>query len=239
MLRGPRTGLLGRARRRREEGETRRATEEVQGVWPVLLALVTAKGPLVPLLALVLVAGLIGGTDGFTHHAGEETASLPEGLSRSRFLLVLRSEQEERGSQLDASITRDFEQMEQAYIAAVAEAELARQGAEGGAPVYASRGGVSLLWADRDNDVVAIVCGASYIWPCDWATATVMCESGGDPYAHGHEWYQGHYWHFLGLFQIAVPDHIGNDWLYDLALNTVEAHLKYVSGGTGHWPNCG
>src|SRR3990167_660665 len=84
----------------------------------------------------------------------------------------------------------------------------------------------------------SLVCNAPFTWDCGWALATIDCESSGSPVADGHEWYQGHYWHFIGLWQIAVPEHEGYEWLYDPYLNTVEAHLKYVSGGTGHWPNC-
>ena len=83
-----------------------------------------------------------------------------------------------------------------------------------------------------------LVCNAPFTWDCGWALATIECESSGSPLADGHEWYQGQYWHFVGLWQIAVPIHEGNEWLYDPYLNTVEAHLKYVNGGTGHWPNC-
>ncbi len=66
----------------------------------------------------------------------------------------------------------------------------------------------------------------------------IACESGGDPNAHGHEWVRGHYWHFVGLFQIAVPDHDGYDWLYDPEANTIEGHLKFVASGGAPWPNC-
>ena len=95
------------------------------------------------------------------------------------------------------------------------------------------------VWMSSDaRGVQATIC--AYSWPCDWAVAVIGCETGGtyDAYSHGHEEYQGHYWHFLGWWQIAVPNHTGNNWLYDPVLNTVEAHIKYVSGGIGHWPNC-
>ena len=88
---------------------------------------------------------------------------------------------------------------------------------------------------------LAVACRPEFSWPCDWAVATVRCETGGtfDPYAHGHEEYRGVYYHFLGPWQIAVTTHEGNDWLYDMYANTVEAHLKYAASGTAPWPVCG
>ena len=103
--------------------------------------------------------------------------------------------------------------------------------------------------AARDSEVlrgseaafVAVACRPEFSWPCEWATATVRCETGGtfDPYAHGHEWYRGVYYHFLGPWQIAVTMHEENEWLYDPYQNTIEAHLKYGTQGVTAWPNCG
>jgi len=85
----------------------------------------------------------------------------------------------------------------------------------------------------------AVACRSEFSWDCSWAIATVLCESGFAPRAHGHEWYRGVYYHFLGWWQIAVTTHEGNDWLYDMYANTVEAHLKYAASGTAPWPVCG
>ena len=92
----------------------------------------------------------------------------------------------------------------------------------------------------------AIICAPSLPWPCEWATATVECESEFNPRAVGSEWYDSdgdtilELWYFYGLWQIAsrTPPGEGMDWLFDPYLNTIEAHIKYVDGGTGDWPNC-
>jgi len=90
-----------------------------------------------------------------------------------------------------------------------------------------------------DADIRALICSPEFTWDCGWAVSTVRCESRFDPMADGHEWYEGHLWHFVGLWQIAIPDHHGGyEWLTDSRLNTIEAHLKYTTQGVGAWPNC-
>lgn len=86
----------------------------------------------------------------------------------------------------------------------------------------------------------SLVCTEEFTWDCTWALATIWCESDGNANAVGSEWYRGHLWYFYGLWQIAHPDPPGpgNAWLLEPYANTVEAHLKYVSGGGSHWPNC-
>ena len=100
---------------------------------------------------------------------------------------------------------------------------------------------------DWDEGVLsALLCQPQYSWPCDWAIGVVYgnvaCpwgESHGDPWAHGHGWYEGRLLHFIGLWQIAVETHEGNEWLYDPTLNTREANIKYVASGRAPWPVCG
>ena len=86
-----------------------------------------------------------------------------------------------------------------------------------------------------------LVCGEPFTWDCSWALSVIACESTNDPTAVGAEFYDGRWWYFYGLFQIAHPDPPGpsTDWLLDPWLNTVEAHIKYVEQGPGAWPNCG
>lgn len=90
----------------------------------------------------------------------------------------------------------------------------------------------------------ALVCTNPFVaWPCDWALATISCESSSDPNAWATELVDTdgdgirERWYFHGLWQIAsrLPDAgpLANPYL-----NTVEANLKYANGGTAHWPGC-
>jgi len=71
-----------------------------------------------------------------------------------------------------------------------------------------------------------LVC--SYDWDCTWATAVMMCESGGNPDAYNPQGY-------VGLFQIW--EGFGAN-LRDPATNIAAAYSLYQSGGPGNWPNC-
>ncbi len=104
--------------------------------------------------------------------------------------------------------------------------------------------------SNRSEDWVReLVCSDEWTWDCGWALRTIFggavgCPNGesfGSATAVGSGWYMGQQWWFYGLWQIAVPVPPGNgyDWLFDPYLNTVEAHLKYLSGGKSHWPVCG
>ena len=106
--------------------------------------------------------------------------------------------------------------------------------------------------SNRSEDWVReLVCSGSWVWDCEWALRTIYggavgCstgESSGDTSAVGTGFYMGQQWWFYGLWQIAVPvdPAVSNEyhWLFDPYLNTVEANLKYLNGGKGHWPICG
>ena len=94
--------------------------------------------------------------------------------------------------------------------------------------------------------VGAIICAEGTPWPCDWALATVQCESGGNPTAWATEivevfidgawvWVQ---YYFHGWFQIAStsPD---PGPLADPVYNTERAVWKYINEGPAHaWPGC-
>ncbi len=93
--------------------------------------------------------------------------------------------------------------------------------------------------------VGAIICAEGTPWLCDWALATVQCESGGNPTAWATEivevfidgvWVWVRYY-FHGLWQIAStsPD---PGPLADPVYNTERAVWKYINEGTGAWPGC-
>ncbi len=102
-----------------------------------------------------------------------------------------------------------------------------------------------LLWQGIPNppvveraEVQVIICAAGLPWTCEWAEATVLCESGGLTTALATEIYEGKRYWFHGLWQIASTSPLPRR----LALpeyNTEIAAEKYRSGGPGHWPNCG
>lgn len=80
-----------------------------------------------------------------------------------------------------------------------------------------------------------IICAPEFTWPCEWAEATVMCESSGNPNAYTTETINGITYEFVGLFQV-----LGGS--YDPYQNTTEAHTQYVQWQRGErqrpWPNC-
>lgn len=81
-------------------------------------------------------------------------------------------------------------------------------------------------------DLQSLVCSAEFTWPCEWALAVIMCESGGNPQAlspYGD----------AGLFQVATVHGYSQAQLFDPVFNTRYAHELYNGGsGTGNWPNC-
>ena len=104
-----------------------------------------------------------------------------------------------------------------------------------------STGIPDLLWAESKLPVVAmrpIICAEGTPWPCEWATATVRCESSGLADAWATKVIDGiRYW-FHGWFQIVSESpHPGP--LADPVYNTERAAEKYRSEGPASaWPGC-
>ena len=126
--------------------------------------------------------------------------------------------------ELDAPITRDFEQM--AYSLAVAEAQDAAVSAQ----EYVAYVQERLVLPGLQ----ALVCADRFTWPCVDALEIIACESGGDPNAFNPS---GSY----GWFQIYYPSHawrVGPDpsRLFDPVFNTEVAHDIYQdNAGWGAW----
>ena len=74
-----------------------------------------------------------------------------------------------------------------------------------------------------------LICAEEFSWSCEWALAIVWCESTNDPNAYNPDG------PFMGLWQVTNGS-------YDPYLNTVEAHIKYVSWQRSEvdnpWPYC-
>lgn len=81
------------------------------------------------------------------------------------------------------------------------------------------------------DDWKAVVCTDEFSWDCEWAIATLSCESSFNPNAVGVE---GNL-RFYGGFQVWNGP-------VDPYLNAVEAHIQYVQWQRGEkldpWPNC-
>ncbi len=102
----------------------------------------------------------------------------------------------------------------------------------------------SVLLPLQESDIQRLVCSEPFtLWRCEWAITTTFCESRHSSTIVGSGWYRGQLWYFYGLWQVAslIPPDDPNAPLYllDPYLNTVEANLKYASGGPSHWPHCG
>jgi len=83
--------------------------------------------------------------------------------------------------------------------------------------------------------VAPIVCSPAFTWPCDWALATVFCESSYNPNAVGTEVVNGIRYDFNGLFQV-----VGGS--FEPWENAMQAHKQYLEWQQGlrprPWPNC-
>lgn len=81
----------------------------------------------------------------------------------------------------------------------------------------------------------SLVCTAEFAWPCEWAIATIQCESSGDPNVVAVENSGGVTYYFVGLFQVLNGP-------TDPHQNAVEANIQYVQWQEGKrgrpWPAC-
>ena len=93
-------------------------------------------------------------------------------------------------------------------------------------------------YLDLTGTVQAIICAEGTPWTCEWAMATVWCESSGVDTALATELYKGRRYYFHGLWQI-VSESPDPGPLADPVYNTALAAEKFLSGGAGHWPACG
>ena len=114
----------------------------------------------------------------------------------------------------------------------------------GDAPLHELRRLLRPTVVSEAQDWRWLLCREGRPWSCSWALSTVECESGGDPAALGHEWYDSdgdgieEEWWFHSLWQIASRSR-NPGLLADPEYNTARAESKFRSGGAAHWPNCG
>ena len=78
-------------------------------------------------------------------------------------------------------------------------------------------------------DWQSVVC--TYDWPCDWAWATIECESSGMIDASSNPPY-------VGLFQIDSQLYGDMGDLRDPIVNIDAAYTLWARDGGVHWPNC-
>ncbi len=96
---------------------------------------------------------------------------------------------------------------------------------------------IRLPSADVRSDIEAIICAPGTPWPCEWALATVACESSFRVEAWATEIHNGRRYWFHGWFQI-VSTSPNPGPLADPVYNTERAAWKYINEGTGAWPGC-
>jgi hypothetical protein len=185
-------------------------------------------------LAAALTSGLSddsGRSDQTAYMAAVRVVEVPPGPTPSEKDRVVATQTPARYTYIDG-IYRRIEESSGGLLAAAPPGVPVRGDDEEAAGDGAPAGDDDSLGTDGSvsDEIVSIICDpAAYSWNCDWAIATILCESGADPFSISPSGI------YFGLWQI---DYHFPGW-DDPRINSNAAWGKYQNNGTNPWPVCG